>query len=317
MTSVVIVNWNGKHYLSSCLISLRKQVYQDFEIIMVDNGSSDGSVDFVRENFPEVEVIESSVNLGFAAGNNLGFQHAMGEYIALLNNDAEADPRWLDELVKVLDSSEKIAGACGTMSSLEEKERVVFTLTKIDPLSAKAYWINQASEQREVDYLMGSGMLIRRSVIDQIGGLDEEYFAYFEETDWCARAIRAGYSLMYIPTAIVYHKQGGSVASEFQYYMMWRNRIRFALKNFDPAFIPGFLFSCVLDICGEMIINLRDSRGSWNKLILKAILWNLVHLSGTLKARRRDLKRIHPKRSYNRSLPLRSVKSDGKGGFRE
>ncbi|HID62291.1 MAG TPA: glycosyltransferase, partial [Anaerolineae bacterium] len=73
MTSVVIVNWNGKHYLPSCLMSLRKQVYQDLEIILVDNGSSDGSVDFVRENFPEVEVIESSVNLGFAAGNNLGF----------------------------------------------------------------------------------------------------------------------------------------------------------------------------------------------------------------------------------------------------
>lgn len=317
MTSVVIVNWNGKHYLPSCLMSLRKQLYQEFEIIMVDNGSSDGSVNFVRENFPEVKVIESSVNLGFAAGNNLGFQQARGEYIALLNNDTEVDPSWLDELVKGLDSSEKIAGACGTMCSLEEKERVVFTLTKVNPLSARAYWISQASEQREVDYLMGSGMLVRRSVIDQIGGLDEEYFAYFEETDWCARAIRAGYSLMYVPTAILYHKQAGSVASEFQYYMMWRNRIRFALKNFDLAFIPGFLLFCGLDICGEMIINLRDSKRGWNKLILKAMLWNLVHLSGTLKARQRDLKRIQPQRSYNRSLPLRSVKSDGKGGFKE
>lgn len=314
--SIIIVNWNGRQYLPGCLSGLRTQTFRDFEVILVDNGSTDGSVDLVQSEFPEVRVVTSPVNVGFARGNNIGFEHARGQYVALLNNDTEADAYWLQELVRVLESSEEIAGVCGTMHSLEHKERVIFTLTKIDPLSAAAYWINQASKQRDVDYLMGGGMVLRRSVLDRIGHLDGEYFAYYEETDWCARAIRAGYRLVYVPTAVFYHKERGTGADTFQYFMMWRNRIRFALKNFDGSYLLLFPLFCALDIGRHIVSNLRQSRSAFNLLILKAIWYNLLRLPGIVAARRRDLGRIGQRRSYNRSLPLRRVKCDGKGGYK-
>jgi GT2 family glycosyltransferase len=314
--SIIIVNWNGKHYLPACLSSVRGQTLEDFEVIMVDNGSSDGSIDFVQEHFPEVIVVASPVNLGFAEGNNLGFEQARGKYVALLNNDTECDARWLEELVRVLESSERIAGVCATMHSLDDKERVLFTLTKIDPLSAKAYWINQPSEQRDVDYVIGSATVLRRSVIDQIGSLDKEYFAYYEETDWCARAIRAGYRLVYVPTAIYYHQERGTAAETYRYYMMWRNRIRFALKNFDVFFLLLFPAFCALDMCRQVAFNLGHSQKELNLLILRAICYNIVRLPSTIAARWRDLGRIRARRSYNRSLPLREIKSDGNGGFK-
>ena len=313
--SIIIVNWNGRHYLPGCLSSLRTQTFRNFEVILVDNGSTDGSVELVQKQFPEVHVVSSPVNVGFAQGNNLGLQHANGQYIALLNNDTEADPHWLEKLIRVLESSEEIAGASGTMHSLEQRTRVIFTLTKIDPLSAAAYWINQASRQRDVDYLMGGGMVVRRSAIDRIGDLDGEYFAYYEETDWCARAIRAGYRLVYVPTAVFYHKERGTAADTFQYFMMWRNRIRFALKNFDGSYLLLFPVFCALDVGRHMVSNLHQSRNPFNLLILSAIWYNVARLPAVFAARRRDLGRIGQRRSYNRSLPLRGIKCDGKGGY--
>jgi GT2 family glycosyltransferase len=314
--SIIIVNWNGRRYLRDCLSSLRRQTFQDFEVIMVDNASTDGSVDLVRSEFPEVRVVTSPVNVGFAQGNNMGFEYAHGKYVALLNNDTEADAHWLEELVTALESSEEIAGACGTMHSLDRKERVIFTLTKIDPLSAAAYWINAPSKQRDVDYVMGSATLLRRSVIDRIGALDAEYFAYYEETDWCARAIRAGYRFVYVPTAIFYHEERGSTAEPFRYYMMWRNRFRFALKNFDASYLLVFPVFCAADIVRHLVSNSQLSKKGFNFLILRALWYNLTRLRILIAARRRDLGRIEPRGSYNRSLPLSKIRCDGKGGLR-
>lgn len=317
LVSIIVLNWNGLPYLSGCFGSLRKQMYRNFEVIMVDNGSSDGSVDYVREHFPEVRIIQNEQNLGFAAGNNVGIRQANGDLIGLLNNDVEVAPTWLEELVRAIRSSERIAGVCGKVCALGDWDRVIFTLTKIDPESAFAYWINQDSPPRPVDYLAGNSLLVRRSVIEEVGLLDEAYFAYYEDTDWSARMIRAGYELLYVPTAVIAHKEMGTSSPDLHYYLMTRNRLRFALKNFDWSYLPRFLARYSRDLLREITSNRSAGLRKRNRLLLAAILWNLRHLPGTVMARRADRRRMRAVHSYNRSLPLRTVRCTTAGGYTE
>lgn len=313
--SVVVVNWNGRRYLEGCLGSIAAQDFRDVETILVDNGSTDGSLALVRERFRWVRTLANETNLGFAAANNQALRACSGEYIALLNNDAEVDRSWLVHLVRALDAAPRAAGVCGTVRSLDERDRVLATLPKVDPRSGRAIWVNQVAPAGPVDYLSGNSMLIRRSALERVGELDAAYVAYYEETDWCARALRAGYDLLYVPEAVVWHKEAASSSASFHAYQMARNRVRFALKNFDVSALPGFVLFLALDIGRDLLRAIRDR--AWGRiwLTLRALGWNVMHLGDTLAARRRDLGRLGATRSYNRSLPLRRARSDGRGGL--
>lgn len=308
LVSIIIVNWNGMHFLDNCLRSLRKQSYKPFEIIVVDNGSNDGSLDFLRKNYPEVRVIANNFNKGFAGGNNDGIRAAKGELLAFLNNDTVTHPEWLHHLVRVIQSSPKVAGVCGKIYSLDDPDRVIFTMPKINPLTGGALWVTVDQREHPVDYLSGNAMMIKRSVIEEVGGMDEEYFAYYEETDWCARIIRAGYEMIYVPDAIIWHKQFGTSPKRFQFYQMERNRIRFVLKNFDPSYLMVFLLLYPAHLLFWFIYFLATFRMEEAFLIVKAPLWNMMHIRKTLQARHKDHRRIRRIRSYNRCLPLRSLK---------
>lgn len=315
--SLIVLNWNGLRYLPGCFGSLCRQTYRHCEIIMVDNGSNDGSVEYVRGHFPEIRIIQNGRNLGFAAGNNVGIQQARGELIGLVNNDTEAASTWLEELVRAICTFPQAAGACGTICALGDPSRVIFTLNKIDPESGFAYWINQASPLRFVDYLAGNSMIVRRSVIDEIGLLDEAYFAYYEDTDWSARIIRAGYDLLYVPTAVIAHKEMGTSTPDWHYHLMIRNRLRFALKNFDWSYMARFLVSYARDLFREAASNRSAGLAHRNRLLWIAVLWNVRHIVSTLAARRADRRRMRMVRSYNRSLPLRTIRCTGDGGYFE
>ena len=315
--SVVVVNWNGWHFLPGCLDALARQTFQDFEVILVDNGSCDGSVDRVRRHYPAVRVIENRENVGFAVANNQALERCRGRFIALLNNDTAADPGWLAALVGALERHLNAAGACGTIVSLDDPTRVIFTTPKIDPRSARAIWVRQPAPLTRVDGLSGSSMLLRRRAIDRLGLFDPAYVAYFEETDWCARALRAGWDLLYVPEAVVAHKERGSTSAEFHLYQITRNCLRFALKNFDSDLLPLFALHYTYDLARTAARHVRDGQPRDNLLLARAVAWNLRHLPETLAARRRDLARIGPgRRSYNRSLPLRQRASDRRGGLR-
>jgi hypothetical protein len=308
LVSVIIVNWNGKHFLPACLTTLFAQTYGQFEVIFVDNASVDGSVAYVREAFPTVIIVENTENYGFAVGNQLGLAHCQGEYIFLLNNDTEVHPDVLGNLVAAI-KPQQIAGACGKIYSLTDKGKCVFTLPKIDSHTGMAIWINEDSSLRAVDYLSGNSMILKKSIIDHVGFLDETYFAYFEETDLCARIIRAGYDLMYVPDVHVWHKEMGSTPSWFNQYYMARNQFRFILKNFDIRYIPYALQWNGLRNIRNAWRSLRNKqyKGAW--LIVKALLWNVVFLPHTLYCRQRDLNKIGSLlRSYNENLPLREFK---------
>src|SRR5690348_6564113 len=212
--SIIIVNWNGMNYMKECIDSLLNLSYSNYEIILVDNASSDGSVEFVEKNYPKVRVIRNKENLGFAEGNNIGIRETKGELIALFNPDAVADKEWLSRLVSVLQSSENIGGVVGKIYYYGDKfgkDAVFCTWSKMDPYSAAPYNFHKNEPVSKVDYLSGAAMVVKREMINKIGSLDPGYFLYFDETDWCARMIRGGYDLVYVPTAIAWHVVSASV----------------------------------------------------------------------------------------------------------
>ena len=314
LVSIIIVNWNAKKFLKDCIDSLQSQSFIDFEIIFVDNASTDDSVSFVKTNFPQVKIIENNENLGFAEGNNIGIANSTGKIIALFNPDAVADKNWLKILISAINDNPKIAAVTGKMYYLDNEydKNVVFcTWSKLDPISSIPTNFHNDEPIARVDYLSGAAMLVRRDILDKIGFMDKDYFLYFEETDLCARMIRAGYDLMYIPNALVWHAVSPLSNSQNKIYFMERNRIRFAMKNFDSAYIIPF-FSI---LCGEIFyIFLRDVKNknfSRTKIRLRSILWNLSNVKTTLNARKNHLsilKKTGTIRSYNKNLPLRSIK---------
>jgi len=308
LVSIVIVTWNGKKYIDECISSLLNQTYKKFEIVLVDNASSDDSVKYIRGNFPQVRVIENNQNLGFGEGVNIGIAHSRGDLIALLNQDAVADRIWLEVLVQALTESEVTAAAAGKVLFYGDEQgidKVFCTWTKINPYTANPSHFAGDEPSATVDYLPGCAILVKRSIIQDVGLLDTEYFLYFEETDWCARMIRAGYELIYVPDAIVRHVVSGSSSKSTVNHYMIRNRIRFALKNFDVKYIPIFLFTSSTEMFFDFLRGIKSKDMLEFRIKIKAICWNINNLMSTLIARKRDLSRIRDARSYNQSLPLK------------
>ncbi|ODS39742.1 MAG: glycosyl transferase [Candidatus Altiarchaeales archaeon WOR_SM1_79] len=313
LVSIIIVNWNGLKYLDDCLQSLFNQTYPEIEIILVDNASTDGSVDFVKENFPSVRIFRNSENLGFAEGTNIGIQKSEGDLIALFNQDAIANKNWLANLVEVIESSEDIAAVAGKVYYWGDKygKNAVFcTWSKVDPYTAVPYNFTGNETKNAVDYLTGCAMLVKKKTIDEIGLLDTGYFLYFDETDWCARMIRAGYKLIYVPDAIVWHVVSGSLENlHIKSMYMTRNWIRFALKNFDLKYIPVFLLFFILKTIFTFLKNIVEFNLNETKVIIHALGWNIVNLQETFKARQKEHNMIKNGISYNRSLPLRRYRT--------
>ena len=318
LVSVIIVNWNAKAYLKKCIESLLSQTFTDYEIILVDNASSDDSVSIVKNNYPQVKIIENKSNVGFAEANNIGIHNSNGKILAFFNPDAIADKNWLSILVHTVQSSDKIAAATGKMFYLDdqvENNKVFCTWSKINPYSAVPYNFHNDESKSKVDYLSGAAMIVKRIALEKIGLFDPDYFLYFEETDLCARMIRFGYDLMYVPEALVWHAVSPLSDSMSKIYYMERNRMRFAIKNFD--FINVITFSFIF-FAETLVISIRDIKNrnfSRTKIRLNAIMWNMSRLKNTILARKKYFSTLEKNgtiHSYNKNLPLRSfnVKSD-------
>ncbi len=247
--SVIILNWNGKHYLERCLSSTLKQTYPNFEVILVDNASTDGSVEFIRERFPEVKVICNEKNLGFAAGNNIAIRATQGEYIATLNNDTQVDPHWLEELVSAAESDPKIGMCASKMLFLHRPEIINSTGISLD--KACIAWDRRGGERNEGDEnepieVFGpcaGAALYRREMLEQVGLFDEDFFAYLEDVDLAWRARLMGWRCLYVPTAKVYHVHSatGIEGSPLKTYLLGRNKIWTIVKNYPSPELFLFL----------------------------------------------------------------------------
>jgi GT2 family glycosyltransferase len=248
---VVIVNWNGKKDTLNCLSSLEKIKKQnaDLHVIVVDNGSADDSVASIRKQYPRVTVIPTGKNLGFTGGNNAGITYALGhgaEYVWLLNNDTFVDPHVLDILKAFRDPG---VGICGSkiyfapghefhLSRYNQNEqgRVFWYaggLVDWDNMYASHRGVDevdrgQYDSEEETLFVTGCSMMIRRNVFERIGMLDDRYYLYLEDLDFCLRAKKAGFTLRYVPTSVLWHVNAGSSArpgNPLQQYYQTRNRL--------------------------------------------------------------------------------------------
>lgn len=240
--SIIIVNWNGAHHLPLCLGSLMSQTYRDFEIIVVDNASSDNSVVYVRDNFPQVKLICLETNRGFTGGNCAGYEVAEGRFIALLNNDTRVESEWLEYMIGAMHSNSSV-GMCackivveGTdvIDSVGDRFTTAFTGTKIGYLQQSSNFNNS----HNVHGGCAAAILYRRSMLDKIGFLDDDFFFNHEDTDLNLRAWFCGWKCVYVPDSIVHHKVSATVGelSNMGVYYFSRNNEWVWIKN-----VPGIL----------------------------------------------------------------------------
>lgn len=210
---VIVPNWNGSDSLRDCLDSLQTQSLR-VHIIVVDNGSADGSVELVQTNYPEVELIQHTKNKGFAGGVNPGFQRAIelgAQYVASFNNDAVADEYWLEKLTEYLDTNERVGIATSKILTADGKQLDstgdYYTNWGLPyPRGRGEVGIDKYDEQTEIFAASGGASLYRVSMLEQIGLFDEDFFAYYEDVDLSFRAQLAGWKVAFMPLAIVYHE---------------------------------------------------------------------------------------------------------------
>lgn len=247
-TAVIIANWNGKHLLKDCLSSLRKQDYRDFITIVADNGSSDGSEEFIMKNFPEVEVIRLRYNMGFTGGNNAGFREALKrpgiKYVVTLNNDTVAEKGWLKGLVRAAESDKRIGSCSSKVVYLKDKDTMDTAGIVIYPdgHAQSRCAMQKASGCCRKEEIFGASAvaaLWRREALEKVGFFDSFFFMYQEEVDMAWRLRYAGYKSVFVPDAVVYHAHSASSKpfSPLKAYYSERNRIWLVFKNFTWGMI--------------------------------------------------------------------------------
>ena len=250
LVSVVIPNWNGKHFLKACLDSLIKQSYADIEILIVDNGSKDGSVEYIQSEYPTVRLACFPVNTGFAPAVNRGIRESRGEFIALINNDTVVDEHWVEQLVKGMAEHPD----CGSLGC---KMLAYDDHTLLDGVGDgyRRGGLPGRIGHRERDsglfdegrYILGAcggAAMYRRSLFNAIGLFDDEYFAYLEDVDIGLRAQSAGYKCFYVPTAVIYHLGCGTTGSGYSPLVVKlsaQNNWNTIVKNIPAPLLIKFL----------------------------------------------------------------------------
>lgn len=280
---IIILNWNGVADTLECLNSLKSIQYLNHKIIVIDNGSKDNESEFIKRKFPEIEVIRNKENKGFAEGNNIGIKEALkkgAEYILLLNNDTIVSPNFLTILINFAQKEKKI-GIVGPKILYYNSDRIWFNGGKI------WWWLgfnkhleklkrnknSKIRQPKEVDFITGCALLIKRKVIEKIGLLDSIYFNSFEDVDLCARAKKLGYKCVVVPEAVIWHKvssawgvKGHDKITSFQAYYYSRNALIFAKKNLLGIKKFFYLLSQYTIRLGFNLVLCKDNRARLNYL---------------------------------------------------
>ncbi|MBI2637154.1 MAG: glycosyltransferase family 2 protein [Parcubacteria group bacterium] len=291
--AIIIVTYNGSRWIRKCLASVFRNEYDGgYDVIVVDNASTDGSADIVEQEFPEVAVIRSAKNLGFAGGSNLGIKEALRhiyEYILMLNQDTEVEPNFLSEIVRV--ASPDDVGIVQGMLVLGDERSLTnnagnalhylgfgFVKHYREPLEQ---WANR--EPFEIGYASGAVLLVKRSVLEEVGILDEKFFMYHEDLDLCWRARLAGYRIMLAPAAVAYHYYQFNRNKEM-FYWTDRNRWAALLQNYS---VKSLILLGPMLVAIEILMLLYSLVGGWFGKKLKSYAWVIAHLPSILKQRRR------------------------------
>jgi GT2 family glycosyltransferase len=252
--SVIIVNWNGREFLGECLDSVLAQTFEDFEVIVVDNGSSDGSADWIAGEYPQVRLLRLASNQGFCGGNNAGARIARAEFLLLLNNDTVVDDGWLAPLYTTITSDSRIA-ACDSKILYAGEPHTIWSAGATYTIAGTANFRAQGTREdalscqpAEVFSAVACSAIYRRSVWEEIGGLDETYFAGYEDVDWGFRARLRGYRIFNVPASRVYHK----VSATHQYNSP--AYVRHGQRNVTATFVKNMPAPLLLRYAGLHLV---------------------------------------------------------------
>ena len=246
LVAIVILNWNGRHFLEKFLPSVVAAAYENVSVIVADNASTDDSVSFLKKNYPSIRIIRNSVNEGFAKGYNTALKQVSADYYVLLNSDVEVSKEWINPIISLMESDESIAACQPKILSFDHQHQFEYA-------GASGGWIDQLGypftrgrvfdhcetdngqyeDVSQIFWATGAAMFVRSSVFHDMEGFDEFFFAHQEEIDLCWRMQRAGYKIYVIPSSIVYHVGGGTLAmgSSKKVYLNFRNNLIMLFKN--------------------------------------------------------------------------------------
>jgi len=236
--SVIIPNWNGMEHIPTCLDSLRRQSFEDFEVIVADNGSTDGSLALLGQDYSEVQLLALGENRGFSGACNVGMRSSRGAYVVLLNNDTEVDPGWLAEIVAAFERHPE-AGMIASKMLLFDRRHILHTAGDFYRLNGlpgnRGVWQRDEGQYDEESLVFGAcggSAAYRRRMLEQVGMLDEDFFFSLEDVDLAWRAQLAGWRCVYVPQAIVYHKLSATGGGPTASFHDGRNTIYLLLKDY-------------------------------------------------------------------------------------
>ncbi len=320
--TVIVVNWNGKTCLIQCLDALRKQSFQDLETVVVDNGSSDGSADTVRQLFPEVTLISLTDNYGFAVANNIAIRRSDTEYVALLNNDAIAHPLWLENLITALSTFPE-AGFAASKMLYHDAPHIIdragdgYTTAGAGCLRGRGRQNNAHDQPEWVFGACAGAALYRMSMLQDIGLFDEDFFLLYEDVDLSFRAQLRGYKCLYVPIAVVYHMASRSIGydSPTSVYYGHRNLEWVYAQNMPSSLIvrtlgrhvfytiAAFGYFASKGLAIAYVRSKRDSLKAWRSVLNKRkiiqthrrveddYIWNLLDTEDSISRLKHRLKR--------------------------
>lgn len=288
--SIIIVNYNGGNLLEECLSSLLATEYSAFEIILVDNNSSDNSVHMVKEHYPACKVIQLPENRGFAVGNNIGASYAMGKYLIFLNNDTTVTPHWLKELVSVMEKDRSIAIA---QSMLLSTENDIDSSGDFATRFGRTYNSRRQGfvNPREILSARGAAMAVRKETFEKLGGFDKDYFISFEDVELGWKAWILHYRVVMIPSSIVYHKGGSTMSkmSSLATFHGLKNQLSLITTHFETGLairnIVIVLSSLFLSFIA-LVFNIGRGKQSFSidkKAAVKAVFWYFRNLPSIWK----------------------------------
>ncbi|MCP4211331.1 MAG: glycosyltransferase family 2 protein [Halieaceae bacterium] len=284
--AVIIPNWNGKQYLRVCLDSLRRQTHPDFAVIVVDNGSADGSLEMLRAHYPEVAVLELDDNYGFVIASNRGAEIADADVLVMLNNDTEAEPRWLEALCRSLAEHPEAGSAASKMLLFDRRDTLHSAGDTIGagfmPQNRGVWEVDEGQYDEEIDIFgpCGGAAAYRKEAWEQVGGFDERLFMYLEDVDIAWRLQEAGWRSVFAAEARVYHHLsatgGGMIAS----YYVGRNTILVQRRHLSPEDWQAHKREILSEHSNVVVDALRAWRGEAARARLRGVLHGLLGLEG-------------------------------------
>ncbi len=258
---VIIVNWNRRKDTLECLASFCRVSYPNFRVLVVDNASSDGSVQAVQSRYPQAAVLQLPKNLRYAGGNNAGlreFLKSADDYVLLLNNDTTVEPDFLDHLVAAAQSDEEVGLISPKILYYDKPDVIWFAGGVLKPAwgYVRHHGLRRRDDgtidrRKEVTFLTGCCLFIKRQVVEKIGLLDEKFYLYSEDADYCLRARKAGFKLHYEPRARIYHKVSSSTGGAYnlkKWILRYRSLLRLTLKHNSPATLPLFALNVLWEL---------------------------------------------------------------------